>query len=71
MPRVRLMLDDLAAATAPRASGATVPDLGPAAVMDQLTVLTYDACEAGRSAGLEQRLADLRRSLSASPRDSR
>ena len=65
MPRVRLTLDDLAAATESRAGSPapTVPDLGPASVMDQLTVLVYDACEAGLSAGVEQRLADLRRSL--------
>jgi hypothetical protein len=55
MPTVRIMLDDLA--------GRAVPDLGPAVVMDQLTVLVYDSCEAGRAAGMAERLADLRRSL--------
>jgi hypothetical protein len=71
VPRVRLLLEDLA--------GCAVPDLGPAVLMDQLTVLVYDACEASRpgnapgpgeastrhtdSAQLEQRLTDLRHSL--------
>ena len=51
---VRTIVDELAAAQAP---GETV--------MDQLTVLVYDACGAGAAAEhrLEQRLADLRRSL--------
>ena len=41
------------------------PDLGPAVLMDQLTVLVYDACEANRAAAddLASRLADLRREL--------
>ncbi len=56
MPRVRVLLDDLA--------GRAVPDLGPAAVMDQLTVLVYDASEAGGDpADLATRLAGLRRDL--------
>jgi hypothetical protein len=77
VPRVRLLLEDLA--------GCAVPDLGPAVLMDQLTVLVYDACEAngpGEASGprevsgpgeastrhtqIAQRLADLRRSLSDS-----
>ena len=59
MPRVRLVLDDLAGA-----AGA-VPDLGPAVVMDQLTVLVYDACEAGSQdpADLAARLGELLREL--------
>jgi hypothetical protein len=56
MPAVRGVLADLA--------DDSVPDLGPAVVMDQLTVLVYDACQARRSDGLEDRLADLRRALS-------
>jgi hypothetical protein len=40
-----------------------VPDLGPAVVMDQLTVLVYDACAAGVGDRLAERLADLRRTL--------
>jgi hypothetical protein len=55
MPAVRGLLADL--------TDEVVPDLGPAVVMDQLTVLLYDACQAGRSDGLEARLADLRRGL--------
>ncbi|TQJ52053.1 hypothetical protein [Phycicoccus sp. SLBN-51] len=47
--------------------GATVPDLGPAVVMDQLTVLVYDACAAdsspARGAQVQALLADLRRAL--------
>jgi hypothetical protein len=65
MPRVRQLLDDLAAATAPGVAGpVSVPDLGPAAAMDQLVVLVYDACEAGLADGLQARLADLRHALS-------
>jgi hypothetical protein len=40
-----------------------VPDLGPAVVMDQLTVLVFDACRDGRATGLQEELAALRRSL--------
>jgi len=68
MPRVRLLLEELA--------GRAVPDLGPTVVMDQLTVLVYDACEASGpgeastrhtdTAHVQQGLADLRRSLSES-----
>lgn len=59
MPRVRLLLDDLAGAAGP------VPDLGPAVVMDQLTVLVYDVCESGgvATSPLAQRLGELRREL--------
>jgi hypothetical protein len=42
---------------------AEVPDLGPAVVMDQLTVLVYDACRDGAATGLEDELAALRRAL--------
>ena len=55
MPQVRDLLEDLA--------GRAVPDLGPAAAMDQLTVLVYDVCEAGQADGVQTRLADLRRAL--------
>ena len=65
VPRVRRLLEEL--------GGGAVPDLGPAVLMDQLTVLVYDACSASGPAEastrhtdiaeLEQRLADLRRSL--------
>jgi hypothetical protein len=57
---VRALVDDLAARTAP---GATVPDLGPAVLMDQLRVLVHDACAAGQAADLAPRLAQLRRAL--------
>ena len=40
-----------------------VPDLGPATVMDQLTVMVYDAVESGFGATLADDLAGLRRSL--------
>jgi hypothetical protein len=43
-----------------------VPDLGPAAVIDQLTVLVYDTCAsdgASSAVPLADRLADLRRAL--------
>jgi len=66
MPRVRLLIDHLASATAPAgAPVVTVPDLGPAAVMDQLAVLVYDACEAtsANPPELARRLGDLRREL--------
>jgi hypothetical protein len=56
MPRVRRLVDDLA--------GSAVPDLGPAVVMDQLTVLVYDTCESGGQDDLTARLAQLRRDLS-------
>lgn len=58
-PEVRRLLDDLAA------PAGRVPDLGPAVLMDQLTVLVYDACQAdgGVADDLASRLADLRRAL--------
>jgi hypothetical protein len=56
MPRVRRLVDDLAESD--------VPDLGPAVVMDQLTVVVYDACESGGQDDLTARLAELRRGLS-------
>jgi hypothetical protein len=55
MPSVRLLVQSLAREW--------VPDLGPAVVMDQLTVIVYDECAAGRTDGLVERLAELRRSL--------
>jgi hypothetical protein len=65
MPPVRQLLAELAGSEAP-----DVPDLGPAVVMDQLTVLVYDACE-GAGPGprlapqvLAERLRELRRALS-------
>ncbi len=55
MPGVRSLVDDLA--------GVPVPDLGPAVVMDQLTVVVHDACASGAGDGLAARLAELRRTL--------
>jgi hypothetical protein len=42
VPAVRALLVDLAGDDATR-----LPDLGPAVVMDQLTVLVHDTCTAG------------------------
>ncbi|WP_235530720.1 hypothetical protein [Phycicoccus sp. Root563] len=39
---MRALLDELAGDDAP-----LLPDLGPGALMDQLTVLVHDACAAG------------------------
>lgn len=61
MSTVRVLLDDLTEVTG--AGHGPVPDLGPGVVMDQLTVLVYDACVVGRGGGLDQQLADLRRAL--------
>lgn len=55
MPSARLLVESLA--------GAPVPDLGPGVVMDQLTVMVYDACAAGHADGLADQLAELRRQL--------
>ena len=40
-----------------------VPDLGPATLMDQLTVMVYDASTAGLTGTLAEDLASLRREL--------
>lgn len=40
-----------------------IPDLGPAAALDQLTVLVYDASAAGQTAGLAGRLSAVRAAL--------
>ena len=40
-----------------------VPDLGPATLMDQLTVMVYDASEVGLVDDLAGQLGDLRRVL--------
>ncbi|NNM46653.1 hypothetical protein [Knoellia koreensis] len=61
VPVVRGLVEELAAHTAPAAG--PVPDLGPATLMDQLRVLVFDACAAGRADDLGGRLADLRRTL--------
>lgn len=61
LPVVRTVLDDLAARTS--VGGATVPDLGPRVVLDQLGAVTWDACAAGRGDGIAEALAGLRRAL--------
>ncbi|MFC8501682.1 hypothetical protein ACFUC1_04940 [Pedococcus sp. NPDC057267] len=65
VPVVRALVDDIAASDplAADRAGVAVPDLGPAVLLDQLTVLVFDACAAGRAEGLDRRLADLRRAL--------
>ncbi len=60
-PGVHALLAELA--------GEALPDLGPAVLMDQLTVVVHDACAEGgadekRRAGLVDRLAALRLSWS-------
>jgi hypothetical protein len=63
VPTVRSLLVVLAGEDAPR-----LPDLGPAVVMDQLTVLVHDAyAKGGQGAvpdSLAARLVQLRRDLS-------
>lgn len=59
MRRARPLLDDLSA----RLGRPSVPDIGPAVVPDQLTVLVYDAHLAELGEGVAERLAQLRRSL--------
>lgn len=62
LPLVRALLDDLAAETSPGLG--PVPDLGPAAVPDQLAVLLFDACNStGDPASLQRQLARLRSEL--------
>ena len=60
MPRVLTVVAGLAAL-----SGAEVdpPDLGPAAVMDQLVVTAYDTCAVGRADDALALLTSLRRAL--------
>jgi hypothetical protein len=62
LPVVRDLLGVLAARTA-GATGATVPDLGPALVPDQLAVLVWDACASGAGDDVSDLLAHLRRAL--------
>ena len=59
MRRARPLLADLS----DRLGHGPVPDLGPAAVPDQLTVLVHDACLAGCAEGLAEALAEVRRAL--------
>ncbi len=61
-PDVRAVVDEVAERTAP---GVPVPDLGPAVLVDQLTVVVWDAfAEGGGTAGdLTEQLTALRRAL--------
>lgn len=63
-PALRALAQELADALAGE-SAPPITDLGPAASYDQLAVLTYDACAAGRAVDLRlpERLADVRRGL--------
>ncbi len=61
MPWLRRLLEDLAPRSAPRS--AAVPDLGPAVVVDQLTVLVWDAYAAARGDGIPELLTAARREL--------
>ena len=56
MPVVRALLEALAGAP-------EVPDLGPGVVMDQLTVLVWDARHDVDAHELAERLAEVRRQL--------
>ncbi len=60
VPLVRELVEEIASRTAP---GAVVPDLGAAAIVDQLAVVVWDACADGRVEGLEVALTALRRNL--------
>ncbi|QIM21683.1 hypothetical protein G7075_12035 [Phycicoccus sp. HDW14] len=61
-PAVREVVEALAARTAP---DTPVPDLGPAALVDQLAVVVWDACATGAVDGpaLTEQLTALRRAL--------
>ena len=56
MPVLRRLLVDLAPRSAPVPT--PVPDLGPAVVVDQLTVLVWDAYASGRGDGIPQLLTE-------------
>jgi len=70
--RVRALVQSLADAVAigdgtangvPTPAVPTVPDLGPATLMDQLTVMVHDASAAAVAPALAADLASLRREL--------
>jgi hypothetical protein len=63
--RVRGLVQSLAdsVAVAGGVPPCVVPDLGPATLMDQLTVLVHDASAASLTAALADDLASLRREL--------
>jgi hypothetical protein len=63
--RVRALVQALADEVA-RSSGVprfAVPDCGPGTLMDQLTVMVYDASAAALTSTLAEQLATLRREL--------
>jgi hypothetical protein len=64
--RVRAFVQSLADEVAKAAGvpAVEVPDCGPATLMDQLTVMVYDASAAGLTSTLATDLACLRRDLS-------
>jgi hypothetical protein len=59
MPSLRRLLADLAA----RSGDESVPDLGPAVVVDQLSVLVWDAYAARSGDGIPGLLTAVRREL--------
>ena len=61
MPLLRHLLADLARRSVP--DDGAVPDLGPAVVVEQLTVVVWDAYAAGHGDDIPALLADLRRAL--------
>ena len=63
--RVRALVQSLAdrAAELSGIPSAAVPDLGPATLMDQLTVMVYDVSGSSTPSTLEEDLATLRRGL--------
>ena len=62
MPSLRHLLADLAARSA--TGRVVVPDLGPAVVVDQLSVFVWDAYARGNGDGIPEILTGLRRDLS-------
>jgi hypothetical protein len=61
MPSLRHLLADLASRSNPE--GVVVPDLGPAVVVDQLSVLVWDAYAQGNGDGIPELLTELRRAV--------
>lgn len=59
VPELRAVVEAIAA----RSDDAAVPDLGPAVLPDQLAVVVWDACAAGRADGIHDALTGLRRAL--------
>ncbi len=59
LPLVQAVVEAVAARTSDR----EVPEVGAPVVIDQLAVVVWDACAAGRGEGLADALAQLRRDL--------